>query len=157
MIYTEKLIKDLIRARDHYSFFRTFLEHRTNPNIDLSNDLIENGDLDSTLPYLLWHALFNENRTILVGTPTYTMTVDACRRLKEIYAALPEWMCHKIILENKDCIRFENGSVIGFKSITENFGRGMTVGKLYLYEYHMVKPEIRAAVYPFWMCYPFKK
>jgi len=157
MIYTRKHVEQIIKARDSYSFFRTFLEHRTNPNIDLSNNKIENGDRDSTLPYLLWHAMYNQNQTILVGTPTYVMTVDACRRLKEIYAALPEHMRAKIVRAEKDGIQFDNGARIIFKAITQNFGRGMTVSKLYLYEYHMVKPEVRASVYPFWYAYPFLK
>jgi len=152
MIYTKHHIEQMIRARDSYSFFRTFLEHRTNPKIELNNPVIENGDYESTLPYLLWYTMFNPNKTVICGFPTYQMAKHILKRAKEIHAQLPGWMALEMEKDNGLIIAFKNGSRIFFRAMDRNFGRGFTINKLYLYEMgmlnHALAMEVRASCIP---------
>jgi hypothetical protein len=92
--------------------------------------------------YLLWYAMFNPNKTILIAAHKYTGSQEIMQRVRFAYELCPDHIRGGVINYNKQSIEFDNGSRIVSTTTTENTGRGMSISLLYCDEFAFVEPNI---------------
>lgn len=97
--------------------------------------------------YLLWYAMFNPNKTILIAAHKYTGSQEIMQRVRFAYELCPDHIRGGVINYNKQSIEFDNGSRIVSTTTTENTGRGMSISLLYCDEFAFVEPNIASG---FW-------
>lgn len=124
---------------------RKFQKHQY--NIVLSAR--QTGKTETVGAYLLWFAIFNDTKTILVAANNGTNAMETVARIQTAYLELPEWLKPGIDEANwnKHNCGFDNGSRIISLATTENSGRGLPVSLLYCDEFAFVRPSIQQ---PFW-------
>ena len=62
--------------------------------------------------YVLWYALFNNDKCIGITANKLAQAKEILIRVKEIYEHLPDYLKVKLVKNTKDYIRFENGTYI---------------------------------------------
>lgn len=95
--------------------------------------------------YLLWFALFNPNKTILIAANKNKNAMEMIGRIQYAYEYVPMWMKPGVKDDgwNKHELKFDNDSRIVSEATSENSGRGMSISLLYLDEFAFVKPSIQ--------------
>lgn len=107
----------------------------------------------STL-YMLWFALFNEDKNIAILANKEETAKDVLAKIKLAYQALPIWMQHGIKDGgwSKKSIELENGMAIMAASTASSAIRGKAIALLFLDEFAFVPSSIAddfmASVYP---------
>ena len=92
--------------------------------------------------YLLWHAMFVPDSTILIAAHKYAGAQEIMQRIRYAYENCPTHIKAGVTTYNKGSIDFENGSRILSATTTENTGRGLSISLLYLDEFAFVRPSI---------------
>jgi hypothetical protein len=100
------------------------------------------GKTTSAAGYLLWYAMFNDDKTILIAAHQYTGAQEIMTRIRYAYELCPMWLKAGIEVYNAGNIDFENKSRIVARATTEKTGRGMSLSLLYLDEFSFVRPNI---------------
>ena len=100
------------------------------------------GKTTSAAGYLLWYAMFNQDKTILIAAHQYTGAQEIMQRIRYAYEMCPMWMKCGVEVYNQGNIDFENKSRIVARATTEKTGRGMSLSLLYLDEFAFVRPTI---------------
>lgn len=77
--------------------------------------------------YLLWIAMFQNNKNILVASKDNAASIDIMDRIRYAYEELPMWLKPGVKIWNRHSIEFDNGSTIISTSTTENTGRGKSI------------------------------
>lgn len=95
--------------------------------------------------YLLWFAMFNDDKTILIASNKNKGAMEMIARIRFAYEELPAWLKPGVMddLWNKHAVGFDNGSKIESTATTENSGRGMSISLLFLDEFAFVKPIVQ--------------
>lgn len=81
--------------------------------------------------YLLWHAMFHPDQTILVAAHKYVGAQEIMQRIRYGYELCPDHIRCGVVNYNKGSIEFDNGSRIVSSTTTSNTGRGMSISLLY--------------------------
>jgi Terminase large subunit, T4likevirus-type, N-terminal len=102
----------------------------------------QSGKTTCASAYLLWHAMFNQDQTILVAAHKYTGAQEIMQRIRYGYELCPDFIRAGVVSYNKGSIEFDNGSRIVSATTTGNTGRGMSISLLYCDEFAFVQPNI---------------
>jgi hypothetical protein len=100
------------------------------------------GKTTSAAGYLLWFAMFNSDKTILIAAHQYSGAQEIMQRIRYAYEMCPMWLKCGVEAYNQGNIDFENKSRIVARATTEKTGRGMSLSLLYLDEFAFVRPTI---------------
>jgi len=92
--------------------------------------------------YLLWFAMFQSDKTILVAAHKRDGANEIMTRLRYMYESCPDHIRAGVTAYNKGSIEFDNGSKIIAQATTENTGRGLSLSLVYLDEFAFVPPRV---------------
>ena len=92
--------------------------------------------------YLLWYAMFNMDKTILIAAHQFSGASEIMHRIYHAYQAMPDFIRCGAITENKQSLTFDNGSRIIATATTEKTGRGLAISLVYLDEFAFVERRI---------------
>lgn len=104
--------------------------------------------------YLLWFAIFNTDKTILVTSNKSDGAKEIIAKIQNAYEELPHWLKPGIdeTSWNKHTCTFDNKSRIISTTTAEDTGRGLAVSLLYCDEFAFVKDHIQEkfwdSIYP---------
>lgn len=85
------------------------------------------GKTTSAAGYLLWFAMFNYDKTILIAAHQYSGAQEIMQRIRYAYEMCPMWLKPGVESYNQGNIDFENKSRIVARATTEKTGRGMSL------------------------------
>ena len=106
----------------------------------------------TTVSYLLWLILFNENLNIAILANKFKTAQKLLQDLKKSYMGLPKWMQQGIVEWNKGNIELENGCKIMASSTAGDAIRGNSFNLIFLDEFAFVPSHIAddffKSVYP---------
>ena len=100
------------------------------------------GKTTTAAGYLLWHAMFIADSTILIAAHKFSGAQEIMQRIRYAYELCPDHIRAGVTNYNKGSIEFENGSRIVSATTTGNTGRGMSISLLYCDEFAFVQPTI---------------
>lgn len=81
--------------------------------------------------YLLWYAMFNSDKNILVTSYKWDAVNEVMDRIRYAYEELPDWLRPGATTYSTKKIVFDNDSSITAQTIGENTGRGLSISLLY--------------------------
>ena len=85
------------------------------------------GKTTSAAGYLLWYAMFNLDKTILIAAHQYSGAQEIMDRIRYAYEMCPIWLKPGVESYNKGNLDLENKSRIVARATTEKTGRGMSL------------------------------
>ena len=96
--------------------------------------------------YILWYAVFQQKKTILIASNKNKNAMEMIHRIKYMYEELPMWLKPGIMDDgwNKHSLSFDNGSRIMSEPTSETSGRGGDISLLYLDEFAFVPPHVQS-------------
>lgn len=99
--------------------------------------------------YLLWYAMFHDDKTILIASNKNAGAMEMIYRIQYAYEELPSWLKPGVTEDgwNKHAVGFDNGSRIISTATSEDSGRGMSISLLFLDEFAFVPHNVQDA---FW-------
>lgn len=97
--------------------------------------------------YLLWYAMFNLDKTILIAAHQFSGASEIMLRIYHAYQAMPNFIRCGALTENKQSLSFDNGSRIVATATTEKTGRGMAISLIYMDEFAFVDRRIAEALW----------
>jgi hypothetical protein len=105
----------------------------------------QTGKSETSAAYLLWYAIFQDNKTILIASNKNSNAMEMIVRIKFMYENLPHWLKPGVQDDawSKHELGFDTGSRIISTATSESSGRGMALSLLYLDEFAFVKPNIQ--------------
>jgi hypothetical protein len=127
---------------DPYEFQEGLIENYHENRFSISMLARQMGKTTSAAGYLLWYAMFNDDKTILIAAHQYSGAQEIMQRIRYAYEMCPMWMKCGVEVYNQGNIDFENKSRIVARATTEKTGRGMSLSLLYLDEFAFVRPTI---------------
>lgn len=116
-------------------------------NITLASRQV--GKSTCAVVYLLWYAIFNANKTVLIVSNKNAGAMEMIYHIQYAYQELPLWLKPGVTDDgwNKHSVGFDNGSRILSEATSEDSGRGKAISKLYCDELGFVQSNIQEA---FW-------
>ena len=104
----------------------------------------QTGKSTTASAYLLWYAIFNFDKTVLIASNKEKGAKEMIARIRYAYEHLPMWLKPGVVDDgwNKHSVGFDNGSRIESTATSEDSGRGMSISLLYLDEFAFVAPNI---------------
>lgn len=121
--------RDLIRSYHDYRYSVSLLSRQT-------------GKSTCAAAYLLWFAMFNADKDILVAAHKRDGANEIMTRLRFMYESCPDFIRAGAVAYNKGSVEFDNGSRVIAQATTENTGRGLSLALVYLDEFAFVQPRI---------------
>ena len=110
------------------------------------------GKTTTTVGYMLWCVLFNENYSIAILANKGPLAREILGRLQYAYENLPLWMQQGILIWNRGSVELENGSKIYAYATTGAGVRGGTYNLIFLDEFafvpHNMAQEFFQSTYP---------
>lgn len=99
--------------------------------------------------FLLWFAMFYDDKTILVASNHNGNAMELISRMQYMFEELPIWLKPGVNIDgwNKHEIGFDNGSRIISQATTEKTGRGLSISVVFVDELAFIRPSIQQA---FW-------
>lgn len=127
---------------DPYNFQEGLIENYHDNRFSISMLARQMGKTTSAAGYLIWYAMFNDDKTILIAAHQYSGAQEIMQRIRYAYEMTPMWLKAGVEVYNQGNIDFENKSRIVARATTEKTGRGMSLSLLYLDEFAFVRPTI---------------
>lgn len=166
---TQDQIQEVIKCSDPdtgYEYFMTnyfYIQHPLHGQMlydpyDFQVELIKNyhenrysisllarqmGKTTSAAGYLLWYAMFNLDKTILIAAHQYSGAQEIMQRIRYAYEMCPMWLKPGVESYNQGNIDFENKSRIVARATTEKTGRGMSISLLYCLDGETTTVKVR--------------
>ena len=110
------------------------------------------GKTTTTVGYMLWSALFNEEFVIGILANKLQLAQDILAKVQKAYEYLPHWLQQGIINWNKRSIELENGSKIYAYATSAAGVRGGSYNLIFLDEFafvpHNMAVEFFTSTYP---------
>ena len=110
------------------------------------------GKTTTTVGYMLWAAIFNEEYTIGILANKGQLARDILGRIQKAYEYLPAWLQQGIMTWNKGSLELENGSKIFAYATSAGGVRGGTYNLIFLDEFafvpHNMAVEFFTSTYP---------
>lgn len=95
-----------------------------------SNGILSHNTATAAL-YLLWYAMFNPDKMVLVTSYKMDAVVEVLDRIRYAYETCPDHIrCGATTYSFKRIVFDNNSSIVG-QTMTENTGRGMSISLLY--------------------------
>lgn len=94
--------------------------------------------------YILWYAMFNPTKTILLMGNVQAAAQEIMERIKFAYEMCPDHIRDGVTKYNELTIKFENKSRIIARATTPKAARGLTVDLLYLDEFAFVQESYQS-------------
>jgi len=94
--------------------------------------------------YLLWYAIFHDDKTLGVVSNNEEGAIDILDRIKVMYEELPDWLKPGQAEYNKKTIAFENGTKIRARATSKDSFRGRTLNICFADEFAFVDPQWKA-------------
>lgn len=128
-----------------YPYQEEILDLYTNNRQIIVLSARQTGKSQVSAAYLLWFAIFNDDKTILIASNKNDNAMEMIRRIKFMYERLPHWLKPGIMEDgwNAHKVGFDNGSTIHSTATTENSGRGMSISLLFLDEFAFVRETVQ--------------
>lgn len=139
--YIQHPVKGKIKM-EPYDYQRRLLASYHNHRFNVNMLPRQSGKTTCAAGYLLWHAMFHPDQTILIAAHKYTGSQEIMQRIRYAYELCPDHIRCGVINYNKGSIEFDNGSRIVSATTTGNTGRGMSISLLYCDEFAFVQPNI---------------
>lgn len=141
-------IKHPVRGQIKFSMYdyqqnmvRQFEKNRY--NIVLASRQV--GKTETSAAYLLWYALFNEEKMVLILSNKSDGAKEIISKIQNAYEELPHWLKPGIDDDswNKHECRFDNKSRILAGATSADSARGLAISLLYLDEFAFVKTHLQ--------------
>lgn len=104
----------------------------------------QTGKTTVTIAFIMWYAIFNFDKTILIASNKNDNAMEAITRAKFCYERLPSWL--KPGLDeagyNKHALGFDNGTRILSTATSENSGRGLSISLLFCDEFAHLRETV---------------
>lgn len=128
-----------------YPYQERMVENFKNNRFNVVLSARQTGKSTVSAIYLLWHAIFNFDQTILIASNKNSNAMEMIHRIRYAYENLPNWLKPGVLDDgwNKHNVGFDNGSRIVSTATSEDAGRGMSISLLFLDEFAFVKPGIQ--------------
>jgi len=97
--------------------------------------------------YILWFALFQEDKTCIIASKSMEHAVEIMSRIKTAYEELPHWLKAGCKFFNRTSIEFDNGSKIKCEATSEKTGRGSSPAILMVDEIAFISRRIQDAMW----------
>lgn len=106
----------------------------------------QTGKSQTSAAYLLWYAMFNFEKTVLIAANKNDNAMEMIYRIKFMYEHVPHWLKPGLMDDgwNKHNIGFDNGSRIISTATSENSGRGLSISLLFLDEFAFVRDTVQS-------------
>lgn len=164
--YTPELIQELYKCKhDPVYFMRNyvFVQHPKKGRVPfdlypyqvrLVNDIHNNrhtvvlasrqaGKTITISIYLLWFAMFHDDKTVLVASNKFSNALEIMQRVQYAYEELPHWLKPGVSEFNKTSVVFDNGSRFFSQATTGDTGRGKSLSKMFIDELAFVRKTIQ--------------
>ena len=109
---------------DPFEFQERLIDNYHRHRFSVSMMPRQTGKTTSAAGYLLWFAMFNTDKTILIAAHQYSGAQEIMQRIRYAYEACPMWLKSGVESYNQGNIDFENKSRIVARATTEKTGRG---------------------------------
>lgn len=119
---------------------QNFIDHRNNIMLTAR----QMGKTTVVAAYLLWYAMFNPTKTILLMGNVQAAAQEIMDRIKFAYEMCPDHIRDGVTKYNELTIKFENKSRIIARATTPQAARGLTVNLLYLDEFAFVQESYQS-------------
>jgi len=110
------------------------------------------GKSSTTRAYLLWYAIFSENKLIAMLGNKLALAKEQLQLLRESYLHLPYWLQPGVKSWSKLSVEFSHGTRIIVSATSPDNIRGLAINTIFLDEFAFVKPHIAddfiASVFP---------
>lgn len=153
MILTQDGPEEVLSVRSlgvktHMYCMQVETEKADDPNNHLfySNGILSHNTTTASA-YLLWHAMFKSDQTILVVANVFRAATEIMHRIRTMYESCPDHIRAGVKAFNKTSIEFDNGSRIVSQATTPNAGRGMSLNLLFVDEMAFCAPNIIEAMW----------
>lgn len=109
----------------------------------------QTGKTETTCAYLLWFAIFNFDKMIVVASNKSSNAMEIIGKIRYAYEELPDWLKPGTNEDswNKHELAFDNKSRIVSQATSSDTGRGLAISLLYCDELAFVKNHIQ---FEFW-------
>ena len=120
------------------------LELDDDNHVYYSNGILSHNSISSAA-YLLWYAIFQFDKTVLIASNKNSNAMEMVLRIRYAYENLPDWLKPGIKLDNwnKHELGFDNGSRILSTATSEDSGRGLSISLLFLDEFAFVAASVQ--------------
>jgi hypothetical protein len=175
--YTPEMLIEVKKVHDDPIYFcrnYVYIKHPTKGQIlfdlyDYEEDLMlkyqynrfnivlsarQTGKTETTAAYLLWYAMHNEVKNILIASNKSDNAMDIISKIQNSYEELPSWLKPGINQNNwnKHTCEFENKSIIRAETTSETSGRSKSISLLFCDEFawvpDFIQEEFWAAILP---------
>lgn len=124
---TEKVVKCEFLGESEHMYD---LEINSFEQSYFSNGILSHNTATAAL-YLLWYAMFNPDKMVLVTSYKMDAVVEVLDRIRYAYETCPDHIrCGATTYSYKRIVFDNNSSIVG-QTMTENTGRGMSISLLY--------------------------
>lgn len=105
----------------------------------------QTGKSQTSAAFLLWYAIFNEDKTILIASNKNSNALEMISRIRYMYESVPDWIKPGITKDgwNKLSVAFTNKSKIFSTATSESSGRGLSISLLFCDELAFVSRNIQ--------------
>jgi hypothetical protein len=105
----------------------------------------QTGKSQTSAAFLLWYALFNEDKTILIASNKNSNALEMISRIRYMYETVPDWLKSGITTDgwNKLSVGFTNKSRIVSTATSESSGRGLSISLLFCDELAFVSRTVQ--------------
>lgn len=105
----------------------------------------QTGKSQTSAAYLLWYALFNEDKTVLIASNKNSNALEMISRIRYMYETVPDWLKSGITQDgwNKLSVGFTNKSRIISTATSESSGRGLSISLLFCDELAFVSRTVQ--------------
>lgn len=105
----------------------------------------QTGKSQTSAAFLLWYALFHEDKTILIASNKNSNALEMISRIRYMYETVPDWLKSGITKDgwNKLSVGFTNKSRIVSTATSESSGRGLSISLLFCDELAFVNRTVQ--------------
>jgi hypothetical protein len=105
----------------------------------------QTGKSQTSAAFLLWYALFHDDKTILIASNKNSNALEMISRIRYMYETVPDWLKSGITTDgwNKLSVGFTNKSRIVSTATSESSGRGLSISLLFCDELAFVNRTVQ--------------
>lgn len=105
----------------------------------------QTGKSQTSAAFLLWYALFHEDKTVLIASNKNSNALEMISRIRYMYETVPDWLKSGITQDgwNKLSVGFTNKSRIISTATSESSGRGLSISLLFCDELAFVSRTVQ--------------
>lgn len=128
-----------------YGYQEEVLDNYVNNRLNILLSARQTGKTETTGAYILWYAIFNPSKEILIASNKSSNAMDIISKIQNAYEELPSWLKPGINRDNwnKHTCEFDNKSIIRAEATSINSGRGKAISLLYCDEFAFVPRHVQ--------------